>query len=124
MENPMKLRNLIAVAFVSLVLPLLPVTVLAAGEHDKHHTNEPAAGKAVRDPASMADGEVRKIDKDAKKITLKHGELKSLDMPAMTMVFQVKDGALLEKVKVGDKVKFMAERVSGGYAVAEIEVAK
>lgn len=61
----------------------------------------------------MTDGEVRKIDKETKKITIKHGEIKNLDMPGMTMVFQVKDVALLDPVKVGDKVKFVAEKAGG-----------
>jgi Cu/Ag efflux protein CusF len=74
--------------------------------------------------AQMADGEVRKVDKDAKKITIKHGPLEKLDMPAMTMVFQVRDPAMLDKVKAGDKVKFEAEKIGGGYAVTKIEPAK
>ncbi len=80
--------------------------------------------KATLEPVAMTDAEVRKVDKEAKKITLKHGEIKNLDMPAMTMVFQVKDAALLDAAKAGDKVKFRAEKVSGGYAVTAIEVAK
>jgi Cu/Ag efflux protein CusF len=71
--------------------------------------------------AGLTEGEVRKIDKDAKKITLKHGPIQNLDMPAMTMVFQVKDTALLDKVKPGDKVKFRAEKLGGGYQVTRIE---
>jgi Cu/Ag efflux protein CusF len=74
--------------------------------------------------ADMTDGEVRKIDKDAKKITLKHAEIKSLDMPAMTMVFQVKDPALLDAVKPGDKVKFGVEMVGTAMVVTEISVVK
>lgn len=72
----------------------------------------------------LTDAEVRKIDKDAAKITLKHGEIKSLDMPAMTMVFTVQDKALLDKVKKDDKVKFAAKQEGGKYVVTEIEVAK
>jgi Cu/Ag efflux protein CusF len=72
----------------------------------------------------MADGEVRKVDKEAGKLTLKHGEIKNLDMPGMTMVFQVKEPALLDKVKVGDKVKFRAEKAGSGYVVTLIEAAK
>lgn len=72
----------------------------------------------------MADGEVRKIDLSAKKITLKHGEIKNLDMPPMTMVFQVKDSAMLEKVKVGDKVQFTVENANGAMTVLTIEPAK
>lgn len=74
--------------------------------------------------AQLTDGEVRKVDKDAKKITIKHGEIKNLDMPPMTMVFQVKDPALLEKAKAGDKVQFNAEKVGGQYFVTRIEAAK
>ena len=72
----------------------------------------------------LADGEVRKVDKEAKKITIKHGPLQNLDMPAMTMVFQVKDPALLEQVKTGDKVKFEAQKLGGAFTVTKIEQAK
>jgi len=74
--------------------------------------------------AQLADGEIRKVDKDAKKITIKHGPMPNLDMPPMTMVFQVKDTAMLEQVKPGDKVKFSAEKLSGAYTVTRIEAAK
>jgi Cu/Ag efflux protein CusF len=74
--------------------------------------------------AQTAEGEVRRIDKGAKKITLKHGEIKSLDMPAMTMVYQVKDATLLDKVKEGDKVRFTADKVGGSYTVTSIEAAR
>ena len=72
----------------------------------------------------MADGEIRKVDKDTKKITIKHGEIKNLDMPGMTMLFQVKDPAMLDMVKPGDKVKFKAEKAGGGLVVTEIQMAK
>jgi Cu(I)/Ag(I) efflux system protein CusF len=72
----------------------------------------------------MAEGEVRKVDKDARKITLRHGEIKQLDMPAMTMVFRVKDPSMLDKVKAGDKVKFKAEGSGGALTISEIEPAK
>jgi len=67
--------------------------------------------------------EVRKIDKDSARIMLKHGEIKNLDMPAMTMVFTVQDKALLDKVKKDDKVRFAAKHEGGKYVVTEIEVA-
>jgi len=73
---------------------------------------------------AMADGEVRKVDKDNKKITLKHGEIKDLDMPAMTMVFQVADPSMLDKVKAGDKVQFRATKDGGKYTVTLIQPAK
>ena len=58
---------------------------------------------------------------DTKKITLKHGEIKNLGMPGMTMVFQVKDPAMLDKVKAGDKVRFKAEKIGGAFIVTQIE---
>lgn len=72
----------------------------------------------------MPDGEVRKVDKDNLKITLKHGEIKNLDMPGMTMVFNVKDGAMLDRVKAGDKVQFRAVSEAGKFTVTEIQPAK
>lgn len=74
--------------------------------------------------ADMADGEIRKVDMDNKKITIKHGEIKDLDMPGMTMVFQVKDPAMLTAVKIGDKVRFKAEKSGGAIVVTEIQPAK
>jgi len=71
--------------------------------------------------AQMAEGEIRKEDKGAKKVTIKHGDVKSIEMPPMTMVFQVRDPALLDKVKVGDKVKFQVEKQGDAYVVTAIE---
>lgn len=75
-------------------------------------------------PLPPTEGEVRKVDKEAGKVTLKHGEIKNLDMPGMTMVFQVKDPALLEKVKAGDQVSFTADKVNGTYTVLTLEPRK
>jgi Cu(I)/Ag(I) efflux system periplasmic protein CusF len=85
--------------------------------------SKPAAASTTSNTA-MADGEVRKIDKEGGKITLKHGEIKSLDMPPMTMVFQVKDKTLLEKVQMGDKVKFIAVSEGSRYVVTEMMAVK
>lgn len=84
------------------------LAVSAAQADDKHHKS------------AQVDGEVRKVDKEAKKITIKHGPIPSFDMPAMTMVFQVKDPALLEQVKAGDKVKFEAQKLGGAFTVTSI----
>lgn len=78
------------------------------------------ASSAMADPV-MSDGVIRKIDQSLKKITIKHGEIKNLDMPGMTMVFQVRDEALLNKVKPGDAVKFHVEKQDGALVVTEIE---
>ena len=71
----------------------------------------------------MTEAEVRKVDKDAKKLTLKHGPIKNLDMPGMTMVFQVKDPAMLDKLAVGDKIKVSVEQQQGAFVVTAIEKA-
>ena len=73
---------------------------------------------------SMTDGEVRRIDKDAGKITIKHGEIKHMDMPGMTMVFTAKDKSLLSNVKPGDKVKFMVVNEGGKMVVTDIQPAQ
>lgn len=73
---------------------------------------------------ALNDGEIRKVNKETQKITIKHGPMQNLDMPAMTMVFQVKDPAMLEQVKPGDKVKFQAEKLGGALTVTKIEAAK
>lgn len=75
-------------------------------------------------PAALADGEVRKVDKDAGKLTLRHGRIESLDMPAMTMVFRVAAPKLLDGLKEGDKVRFAAERGGGAITVTHIEPVK
>ena len=74
--------------------------------------------------ANMTEGEVRKVDLESKKITLKHGAIKNLDMPPMTMVFQVKDAKMLDKVKTGDKVRFTASNDGGKMTVTELQAAK
>jgi Cu/Ag efflux protein CusF len=89
---------------------------------EKHHQGEKAAAAQAEGP--MTEGEVRKVDKDAKKITIKHGPLVKLEMPAMTMVFQVKDPAMLDKVKAGDKVRFDAEKIGGAFTLTQIEPVK
>jgi len=111
---------------------LLATTLAALGA-----AGSPALAQATMDHAKMgdmkmadtgagemSDAEIRKIDREQAKVTLKHGPIKNLDMPPMTMVFQVKDRALLDKAKVGDKVRFAVEQQSGAYVVTAIEAAK
>jgi len=88
-----------------------------ASEHASHHAAEAPA-------VELTDGEVRKVDKAAGKLTIKHGPIKNLDMPGMTMVFQVRDKALLDQVKAGDKLRFRAETENGKFLVTEIQPAR
>jgi Cu(I)/Ag(I) efflux system periplasmic protein CusF len=117
-ERDIKEKQMIKAIAAAVLAGMLSAPVAYATQHQKP---EAAAAQAT---AAMADGEVRKVDKDAKKITIKHGPLPNLDMPAMTMVFQVKDPAMLEQVKAGDKVKFQAEKLGGAFTLTKIEPAK
>lgn len=116
----MKARSIL---FATLALTLtvsfnLPFAAMAADEMAK--AGAMAEMKPV-DAAAMSTGEVKKIDKEAGKITIKHGSLANLEMPAMTMVFRVKDTAMLDQVKQGDKINFVAEKANGALTVTKIQ---
>lgn len=111
--------------------PILLASLMLAGPALAQHQGHDAAAHQAAGPTSAAtagadlsDGEVRRIDKGTGKLTLRHGEIRNLDMPAMTMVFQVSEPMLLDKLKVGDRVKFRAEKVGGVYVVTAIEAAR
>jgi Cu(I)/Ag(I) efflux system protein CusF len=96
---------------------------LQAAAVDAHHQktqSQPAATAAT----GLAQGEVRKFDKETGKVTIKHGPLANLDMPAMTMVFRVKDPAMLNQLKAGDKINFAADKIDGAYTVMRVETVK
>lgn len=99
------------------------LTTITYGQDHKDHAAHAATKATTEQLANMTNGEVRKIDKDAKKITIKHEAIKNLDMPGMTMVFQVKDAALLDKLQSGDKVMFVAAQESGALIVTAIQPA-
>ena len=107
---------------LALSLILSAFAPFALAQHGHHGS---AAAQAAQAPAGVpSDGEVRKVDKVAGKIILKHGEIPNIGMGPMTMAFGVKSPALLDKVAAGDKVKFRAEEASGDYVVTMIEKAK
>lgn len=87
-----------------------------------HAGGASAPAVAAAPQAEPAQGEVRRVDKEAGKLTLRHGEIRNLEMPPMTMVFGVRDRSLLERVKAGDKVRFQAIQDAGAYVVTELEV--
>jgi Cu(I)/Ag(I) efflux system periplasmic protein CusF len=116
------MNTLVKLALATSCLIAMPFGVQAASSHDSNHGGMQMASADAA--AQMSDGEVRKIDKDAKKITIKHGDLKNLGMPPMTMVFQVKDPAMLEQVKAGDKISFVADKIGGQLTVTKLEVKK
>lgn len=110
--------KLIHIVFSALFALAATAHAQSTTDHSAHHP----AGTSTAAPTS--DGEVRKVDKDQGKLTLKHGPIANLDMPGMTMVFKVADRKLLDAVKAGDKVKFTAENLNGALTVTVIEVAK
>lgn len=111
-------HTLTVITLTAALVAASPASHGAAADHAAHH---PAPTAQTADAASLSAGEVRKVDLDAKKITIRHGPLENLGMPPMTMVFQVADPALLDKVKAGDKVRFRAENRNGAYVATVIE---
>lgn len=91
----------------------------AAADASAHAGATPAQAAGE---AQMTEGEIRKVDKEAGKMTIKHGELKSLGMPAMSMVFRVKEPAMLDQVKTGDKISFAADKIGGQLTVTQVRV--
>ncbi|KQY80868.1 copper-binding protein [Pelomonas sp. Root1444] len=113
----MKLTHIIAIVSSATALSATAQTTPAsAADHAAHH---PATAAAP-----LSDGEVRKVDKAQGKLTLRHGPLENLAMPAMTMVFKVADPKMLDSLKEGDKVKFTADKVNGAFTVTAIQPTK
>jgi len=110
--------------FAGLLLPALLTVFGAHAQSTPASSADPAAQPAPSAAAPQSDGEVRKIDKAQGKLTLRHGPLKQLDMPAMTMVFRVADPKMLEGLKDGDKVRFTAEKLNGAFTVTAIQPAQ
>lgn len=112
----------IFIAVLSTTLLIISSTTTSAAPPAAVMGKPAPSGSVEKGP--MTEGEIRKIDKDSGKVTIKHGEIKNLDMPPMTMVFRMKDAAMLDKVKVGDKISFSAEKLNGNFTVTELEAAK
>ncbi len=115
--NHITLLSIAAFAFAATT-PLSAQTT----DHNAHHPAEPQAAKSTTQ--ELTEGEVRKVDMETKKITIRHGAIQNLGMPPMTMVFQATDPALLSKVKSGDKIRFAVEKSGGAFVVTRIEPAQ
>ena len=101
----------------------LMLVALLAGAPFAHAADDAAPALAVVAAAApLSEGEVKKVDTAAGKLTIKHGPLVNLDMEPMTMVFRVQDPAMLAKVQVGSKIRFTAEKVGGALTVTALEV--
>ncbi len=112
--NAIKKILVISAVSMGMAWPLLS-SAQAMTEHNK-------AGMAGA--AMMTDGEVKKVDAAAGKVTIKHGEIKHLDMPGMTMVFTAKDKALLNNIKPGDMIKFMVVNEGGKMLLTDVQPIK
>ncbi len=112
----MRISKFLAISTLALGVTL-PAAALAQAEADS-----PTAASAQAAP--MAEGEIRRLDPETGKLTLRHGEIRSLDMPPMTMVFTARDKALLSGLKVGDRIGFVAVHEGGRYLVTDIQPAK
>ena len=108
-------RHLLSLALAGLCA--LPGLAPATG----HTDTQPGSRASTRTADALTDGEVRRVDKDSGKITIRHAAISNLDMPPMTMVFQVSEPALLDKVKTGDQIRFAAEKPGGVYTVTFVE---
>ena len=93
----------------------------SADDSHTHHAMHAAA--AAASPA-LTDGEVRKVDQAAGRLTIKHGPMPKFDMPAMTMVYRVKDKAMLERLKTGDRIRFDVDGAGSEFTVLRLEQVK
>jgi Cu(I)/Ag(I) efflux system protein CusF len=118
-EYMMKFRNRYASA-ATVVALLLAGGAFAATGYDQHVAVPPAAATV----SAMTAGEVRKVDADQGKVTIRHEPIKNLDMPAMTMVFRAEKPEQIKGLKDGDKVRFNAASVAGSLVVTHIEAAQ
>jgi len=113
------MKAAIATALIILTT-ICPASALAADDHAGHGAMHGSKAAGV----AMSDGLVKKVDKAGAKVTIAHGPLENLAMPAMTMVFRVKDKTWLDQVQNGDKIRFIAENVEGTLSVVKLEKAK
>jgi len=100
---------------------LLASGIFAAGDPSVDNAAGPSSTESGK---AMSSGVVKKVDKDAGKVTIRHGPLENLGMPQMTMVFRVKDPAMLDRLKEGDEIRFVAEKVDGAFTVMRFEPVK
>ena len=107
----------------AVALMLATATVAArTGQPDDYSSHHSEASSAANADVAKAEGEVRKVDKEAKKLTLRHGPIPNLEMPDMTMVFRVADPKMLDGLEAKQKVRFTADRIEGQLTVTSLEV--
>lgn len=110
---------------LSTLLASLLLTVPAWAEmgHSSHGASMDH-GTMASMSNTLSEGVVKKVNKDQGKLTIQHGPLENLGMPAMTMIFRVQDPAMLNRVKPGDNIRFLADKVNGRLTVTRVETAQ
>lgn len=109
-----------AMTQIALLAALIAPWAIHASQPVMDALETPVAAGPVADQP-LTDGEVRRINKENRRLTIKHGEIANLDMPAMTMNFHVADAAMLELVQPGDRIRFAVEKIEGKYTVMRLE---
>ena len=111
----------LAIALIGAVT-IAPAIAQQPRDHGAHHPAAAGAEATTQANAeALTEGEIRKVDKEARKLTIRHGPITNLDMPAMTMVFQVEDPGVLDTLKAGDKIRFRAGKTGGAYFASHVE---
>jgi Cu(I)/Ag(I) efflux system protein CusF len=125
LELPMtRLSPLVNTLILSAGLAMVTANATAQMQMQEHGQHGAMQAASQDDPAALSQGEVKKVDKDTGKLTVKHGPLNNLNMPGMTMTFKVQDPAMLDQLKVGDQIRFRVESLNGTYTVTKLEMAK
>jgi len=125
LEFPMtRFYSLFGALFVTAGLALAATDASATMQMHDHDQHGAMAATSQADPDALSEGAIQKVDKDTGKLTIKHGPLDNLGMPAMTMVFKVQDPAMLDRVKAGDQVRFRVERANGSLTITKLDVSK
>lgn len=120
-----RMSSLFGTFFVTTGLALAATNASAQMQMDMPMQNHEQHGAMVTasqdDPSALSDGEIKKVDKDTGKLTIKHGPLNNLGIPGMTMAFKVQDPSMLDQVKAGDQVRFRVERVNDTLTVTKLQ---
>jgi Cu(I)/Ag(I) efflux system protein CusF len=116
-----RMSSMVSILVVSAGLALSMTN--ASAQMDMHGDMSNMPGMSQSDPNALTNGEIKKVDKETGKLTVQHGALTNLGMPGMTMAFKVQDPAMLDQVKVGDKIRLRVERINGALAITKVEAA-
>lgn len=114
--------NILVRSASAVVFAMAATTAFAAEDHSAHMSHVAhAPATATATAAALSEGEIKKVDRQARRITIKHGPLANLNMPPMTMAFKVSDDSQIDSLNTGDRIKFVAGRQGAAYVVSRVE---